>query len=108
MKKEIITYKIECDICNAELEKSFVSIDKYDLCRKCTGSLFIQNLMNKVPDEKILEWIRNVKDLNTDEGVDIKSSISPIDSLSSLDNITLSIPDKKESSLSKVSTLDDL
>jgi len=87
MKKEIKILTTVCDCCETELKSSGIENGRYteelylkyediDLCYSCAGKIFSKEIVPKLSTEKLKEFVRNLKKVNTN-------------SYASSDNITL-------------------
>lgn len=63
MKKEIKSYATHCDGCEKQLSgKEFLSKGAIDLCSECASKIFTDEVLPKVSEEKLSQWVRNIKD----------------------------------------------
>ena len=73
MKKEIKKYEIQCDCCSTRLTKrtSYINDSSYqadyltlgdiDLCHYCAAVIFDINVIYKIPEDKMLGWIKDAQ-----------------------------------------------
>ena len=137
MKKEIVKYEVVCDCCEKELYDSgtrtngkfgdsYLKKGNIDLCYECAGKIFYRDIVQKVPEEKLREFIDSLRNSNnsicnitaqpdimlfkdsTKNVKDIKGARERA-TLSSLDEeVSLEIPGKSTSSIKPVTFLSDL
>jgi hypothetical protein len=131
MRKEVKKYTTVCDSCETELydsgvrsnggrfEEPYLKHGEIDLCYTCAGKIFYRDIIKKIPEDKLQEFINSLKKAESSNplGPDlelveldlgkIKESMEPIDNR--LYNISKnSVPEKNLSSLDEVKTLDEL
>jgi len=135
MKKEIVKYEVVCDCCEKELydsdirtnggrfEDQYLKKGNIDLCYECAGKIFYRDIVQKVPEEKLREFIDSLRSSNNnifnitaqpdimlfkDNSECIKGTRERA-TLSSLDEeVSLEIPEKNKSPIKPVTFLSDL
>jgi len=132
MKKEIIKYKVVCDCCEKELydshtrtnggkfEEPYLKHGNIDLCYECAGKIFYRDIVQKIPEEKLKEFIESLR--NSSNNIfnivpqpdmtlfknDTKDERKKA-TLSSLDEeVSLEVPEKNTSPIKPVTFLSDL
>jgi len=131
MKKEIVKYEVVCDCCEKELydsgartnggkfEEPYLKHGNIDLCYKCAGKIFYRDIVQKIPEEKLKEFIESLRNASPqfDLGIDIDMTLFKNESkverekatLSSLDEeVSLEVPEKNTSPIKPVTFLSDL
>ena len=129
MKKEIVKYEVVCDSCEKELydpgvrtnggkfEESYLKHGNIDLCYECAGKIFYRDIVKKIPEEKLKEFINSLRSINSNpfdiipqpDTMLFKNRVRTEATLSSLDeNVSLEIPGKNTSPVKPVTFLSDL
>ena len=129
MKKEIVKYEVVCDSCEKELydsgvrtnggkfEESYLKHGNIDLCYECAGKIFYRDIVKKIPEEKLKEFINSLRNINSNpfdiipqpDTMLFKNRVRTEATLSSLDeNVSLEIPGKNTSPVKPVTFLSDL
>ena len=73
MRTEIKTYETVCDSCSSVLydsgirtnggkfEEPYLKLGEIDLCYSCAGKIFYREVSRKVPEEKLMTWVKSLK-----------------------------------------------
>ena len=129
MKKEIVKYEVVCDSCEKELhdfgvrtngrkfEEPYLKQGDIDLCYECAGKIFYRDIVKKIPEEKLKEFINSLRNTNSNpfnimpqpDMTLFKNEVRTEATLSSLDeDVSLKVPEKNTSPVKPVTFLSDL
>jgi len=73
MKTEIKSYETVCDSCSTVLtddgtrsncgsfQEPYLKLGAIDLCYSCAGKILYRDVIKKVPEEKLAEWVKSLK-----------------------------------------------